>query len=60
MNQDTVHTATCPVSGCNEQFEAESAEAARNPGCGEPLPVEGVEPGYYNCSDCGHRVRVTA
>ncbi len=30
------------------------------PGCGEPLPVDDVEPGVYTCSDCGHRVRVTA
>lgn len=154
MTQDTVHTAICPVSGCDREFERETPEEARNstvahvsgstddrhdgigyaqamtmlrtsdsigsvevdetgdklgqiqpdsdeidnpssesrtesrfetpepatdatrkseksqsenpagtqpcPGCREPLPVEGVEPGYYNCSACGQRLRVTA
>lgn len=30
------------------------------PGCGEPLPVDDVEPGVYRCTECNHRVRVTA
>jgi ribosomal protein L37AE/L43A len=30
------------------------------PACGEPLPVEGVEPGVYQCSNCKQPVRVTA
>jgi hypothetical protein len=40
-----------PADGATTPTDGEQSDSC--PGCGEPLQTEGVEPGFYNCSNCG-------